>query len=166
MAGKTKRNGERSGITLIELMIAIVLAGMIAVMLTRPFEDGRAALQATSQREQALSIAERMIESYRAMGYSGMSQVGVVPTVTSTISHGNVTIGPITYTRTMRFISLPGTPLVAAPENPGDGWFCTDTVTQGGVTLYTTRFRAIECTVSWTGAGGAKSVSLVGVIAP
>jgi len=149
-----QRRGRR-GVSLAEVMAAAVVAAILAALLSRPFGDGRASMNASRQREQAYAMAERMVESYRAMGYSGMS------TITDQITTlPPVTIGPITYTRTVEFIGIAGIPL-AAYESPGDGWFCADTVTDAG---YTTRFRAIRCTVAWD--SGNKSVSLIGVVAP
>lgn len=68
-----------SGFSLIELLLTIVLAGIVAATAFTPYGDALESIQVRIERERAYMIARQMVERYKALGFDGMSGIGVNP---------------------------------------------------------------------------------------
>jgi len=68
-----ERRSSGSGVTLVEVMVALLVLAVIAIGAAAFYSTGRVAIQESAQRRTAAHIARRQLELARAAGYTALA---------------------------------------------------------------------------------------------
>ena len=110
LQNQTERNKRAAGMTLIEVVIAICLAGMVAVSLYAGLGRSFSALQSSRHRLRATQILTEKLEVIRLYTWTQLNTPGFVPRTFSEYYHPRNNREPnsgIAYTGTIAITSAP-----------------------------------------------------------
>jgi len=141
---------KKSGMTLIEVLVASALMLLIFGALFSAFESILSVIGSSKSQAGAVSLANERMEYIRSLPYSSIGTkygipAGILPEVSTTTLNG------VTYTQRI---------LVEYIDNPKDGLGASDTNT------ITTDYKLVKVQYSWTVNGALKTISLISNIVP
>ena len=123
-----------SGISLVELMVAMLLLGVALMGLAAAFVPGRMAIQSGDQATTATFLARRVLEDMRNRAYdTGTDEITVTNFPTSTGYGAGDLAGYPNYRRTINIVS--DTPMVGTKTVTVVVYYRTDSGTERPVTL-------------------------------